>query len=143
MKLLKAIIVIAYLGLSLIFYSINPITLSAAPFVVETSKDGIQKAQIIVDTYSYTPNHLVVVVNRPVELILKSVAWVVPHNFIIKVPEVGLDINQEVPAGQSITIRFTPNKEGRFKFLCDKKLLFFKSHQEKGMEGILEVKGSD
>lgn len=136
-------ITIFSIGLLTILSSVIPISLSAAPFIVETSSDGVQRAEIIVDTYSYTPNHLVVVVNRPVELTLKSVAWVVPHNFILKVPEEGLDINKDVPAGQSITIRFTPNKEGRFKFYCNKKLLFFKSHQEKGMEGILEVKVSD
>lgn len=136
-------ITIFSIGLLIILSSVIPISLSAAPFIIESSKDGIQRAQIIVDTYSYTPNHLVVAVNRPVELTLKSAAWVVPHNFILKVPEEGLDINKDVPAGQSITIRFTPNKEGRFKFFCDKKLLFFKSHQEKGMEGILEVKVSD
>ena len=25
------------------------------------------------------------------------------------------------------------------RFYCDKKLLFFKSHREKGMEGVLKV----
>ncbi|HLG29593.1 MAG TPA: cupredoxin domain-containing protein [Candidatus Brocadiales bacterium] len=118
-------------------------TLLAAPFIVETSKDGVQRAEINVDTYTYTPNHIVVVVNRPVELTLKSATWIVPHNFVIKEPEAGIDISKDVPAGKTITISFTPTKEGRFKILCDKKLLFFKSHQEKGMEGVLEVKGSD
>lgn len=140
MKLFKAA---TTFGLLIILYSINPIALSAAPFIAETSKDGIQRAEVIVDTYSYTPNDLVVTVNRPVEITLKSVTWIVPHNFVLKVPDAGLDINLEVPAGQTIAITFTPTREGKFKFLCDKRLLFFKSHQEKGMEGILEVKGQD
>jgi hypothetical protein len=28
---------------------------------------------------------------------------------------------------------------GEYPFYCSKKLLFFKSHREKGMEGMLEV----
>ena len=141
MSLLRAIFIFS--GYIFLLSSIKPTLLLAAPFIVETSKDGVQRAEIIIDTYSYTPNHIVVVVNRPVELTLKSVTWIVPHNFVIKAPEAGIDISKDVQAGQTITISFTPAKEGRFKFLCDKKLLFFKSHQEKGMEGILEVKGSD
>ncbi len=141
MRPLRAIFIFS--GYIFLLSSINPALLLAAPFIVETSKDGVQRAEIIVDTYSYTPNHIVMVVSRPVELTLKSVTWVVPHNFVLRAPEAGLDISIDVPAGQTITISFTPAKEGRFKILCDKKLLFFKSHQEKGMEGILEVKGSD
>ncbi len=141
MRLLRAILIFS--GYIFLLSSIDPSHLWAAPLIVETSKDGVQRAEITVDTYSYTPNHIVVVVNRPVELTLKSITWVVPHNFVLRAPEAGLDISIDVPAGQTKTLSLTPAKEGKFKFLCDKKLLFFKSHQEKGMEGILEVKGSD
>jgi plastocyanin len=103
------------------------------------SPDGIQRAAILVDSYSYTPDHLIVKRGVPVELTLTSVTWLVPHNFVIDAPEAGMKLNEEVPAGKSVTIRFTPRKEGRYKFFCDKKLLFFHSHEEKGMTGTLEV----
>jgi len=106
----------------------------------ELSPDGIQRVTIIVDSYSYTPDHLIVKSEVPLELTLKSVTWLVPHNFLIDAPEAGLKVNEEVPAGKSITIRFTPGRAGRYKFFCDKKLLFFSSHEEKGMTGILEVR---
>lgn len=141
MRPLRAIFIFS--GYIFLLSSIKPTLLLAAPFIVETSKDGVQRAEIIVDTYSYTPNHIVVVVSRPVELTLKSVTWVVPHNFVLRAPEAGLDISIDVHAGQTKTLSLTPTKEGRFKILCDKKLLFFKSHQEKGMEGILEVRGPE
>jgi heme/copper-type cytochrome/quinol oxidase subunit 2 len=104
------------------------------------SPDGVQRATIIVDSYSYTPDHLIVKRGVPLELKLTSVTWLVPHNFLIDAPEAGLKVNKEVPAGKSITIRFTPELEGRYKFFCDKKLLFFHSHEEKGMTGTLEVR---
>ncbi len=110
------------------------------PAVLETDSDGVQRASITMDSYSYTPNHLVVQAGRPVELKLTSVTILTPHNFVIKEPAAGLMMDEDVSAGESIMIRFTPNQIGLFPFYCDKKLLFFKSHREKGMEGRLEVR---
>jgi len=111
----------------------------AAEATAELSPDGIQRATILVDSYSYTPDHLIVQRGVPVELTLTRVTWLVPHNFVIDAPEAGMKLSMEAPAGKSVTFRFTPALEGRYKFFCDKKLLFFHSHEEKGMTGILEV----
>ena len=110
------------------------------PVILQPDADGVQRASITLDSYSYTPNHVVVQAGRPVELKLTSVTILTPHNFVIKEPAAGLMINEDVSAGDSIMIRFTPNRAGLFPFYCDKKLLFFKSHREKGMEGRLEVR---
>jgi len=113
---------------------------SAAPVVVQADPDGVQRATIVLDSYSYSPNHLVVQSGKPVELTLTSVTTLTPHNFVLKEPAAGLDIEKDVGAGKSLTVRFTPTQPGTFAFYCDKKLLFFKSHREKGMEGRLEVR---
>jgi plastocyanin len=114
---------------------------SSEPIEVKPSEDGVQRAEIVVDTYSYKPDHLIVVAGKPVEFTLKSVTIIVPHNVVIKAPEMGVEINQEVPAGKTVKVQFTPTKTGKAEIYCDKKLLFFKSHKEKGMVGTLEVKG--
>ena len=77
---------------------------------------------------------------KPVELTVKSVTWVVPHNVIIDDPRSGLKNREEVPAGESLTIKFTPTVHQPSAIYCDKKLPFFKSHREKGQEGVLEVR---
>ncbi|HXV83003.1 MAG TPA: cupredoxin domain-containing protein [Candidatus Binatia bacterium] len=114
---------------------------AAAPesVAVPVSKDNVQRLEIIVDSYSFTPSRFVVKQNIPVELIFKSVSWVVPHNFVLKSPEAGLTIEQEIEAGETTVLRFTPTRIGEFKFSCTKKLLFFPSHEDQGMVGILVV----
>ena len=115
---------------------------AADPFAVEVplGADGVQRATVEADSYSFTPSHLIVRAGQPVELTVKSLTTFVPHNVVIDDPRSGLTIREEVPAGESITVKFTPAVPGSFALYCDKKLLFFKSHREKGMEGILEVR---
>jgi plastocyanin len=115
---------------------------AADPFAVDVplAADGVQRAVIEADSYSFTPGHLVVKAGKPVELTFKSVTWLVPHNVIIDDPRSGLKIREEVQAGESVTVKFTPTVAGTFAIYCDKKLPFFKSHREKGQEGVLEVR---
>ena len=102
--------------------------------------DGVQRATITVDSYFYKPDHLVVRAGTPVELTLISQTTFIPHNFVLKQPDAGIVINEDIGAGDTVKVRFTPIKAGVFAFYCDKKLLFFKSHREKGMEGVLKVR---
>ncbi len=112
---------------------------ASALVIVPVDSDGVQRATIVVDSYSYTPSHLQVEVGKPLELILNSVTIITPHNFVLKEPGAGLMLELDVPTGKGTIIRFTPTQRGLFKFYCDKKLLFFKSHRDKGMEGLLDV----
>jgi heme/copper-type cytochrome/quinol oxidase subunit 2 len=106
----------------------------------EIGADGIQRARIVMDSYSYSPKHLIVQAGKPVELTLTSVTTITPHNFVIDESDAGFRVNGDIGAGKTGVVRFTPSKAGTFPFYCDKKLLFFKSHREKGMEGRLEVR---
>jgi heme/copper-type cytochrome/quinol oxidase subunit 2 len=108
--------------------------------VASTSPDGIQRATVILDSYSYSPGYLIVERGKPVELTLKSVTTIIPHNFIIHEQANGLAVEQDVGAGQTVMVRFIPTEPGLFPFFCDKRLWPLPSHRDKGMEGILEVK---
>jgi heme/copper-type cytochrome/quinol oxidase subunit 2 len=113
---------------------------SGPPVIVSMSPDGVQRATVVLDSYSYSPNYLVVEHGRPVELTLKSVTTIVPHNFIINDQATRLSVEQDVGAGQTVLARFVPAEPGLFPFYCDKRLWPMPSHRDKGMEGILEVK---
>jgi heme/copper-type cytochrome/quinol oxidase subunit 2 len=106
------------------------------PFAVPLAADGVQRATITLDSYSYTPNHVIVEAGKPVELTLTSVTTITPHNFIIK----ELSVEQDVSAGKTVVIKFTPTQTGTFPIYCDKRLWPLPSHRDKGMEGKLEVK---
>jgi heme/copper-type cytochrome/quinol oxidase subunit 2 len=106
------------------------------PFVVPVAADGVQRATIILDSYSYAPRHLIVQVGKPVELTLTSVTFITPHNFIIK----ELSVEQDTGAGETGVFTFTPTQVGTFPIYCDKRLWPLPSHRDKGMEGILEVR---
>ena len=112
---------------------------SSPPVIIPLAADGVQRATVTVDSYSYTPNYLIVVAEKPVELTLTSVTTLIPHNFIIKDPAGSLSVEQDVSAGKTVTIRFTPTQPGIFPIYCDKRLWPLPSHRDKGMEGKLEV----
>ncbi len=109
----------------------------AVPVPATVGADGIQRATLVLDSYSYSPSHFTVQVGKAVELTLTSVTTLTPHNFVLK--DGGLSIEQDVGAGKTVVVKFLPNQTGAFTFYCDKQLLFFKSHREKGMEGRLDV----
>src|SRR5215210_3926370 len=111
-----------------------------APFVVPAASDGVQRATVILDSYSYQPRHLIVEASKPVELTLTSITTITPHNFIIKDVAPGVSVERDVKAGKTDTVTFTPTQPGTFTIYCDKRLWPMSSHRDKGMEGILEVK---
>ena len=101
-------------------------------------KDGVQKLDIIGGSYFFKPNHIVVKVNIPVELKVSKESGLIPHDIVADSPEAGIKFQEELSETPK-TIKFTPTKVGTYPFYCSKKVFFFKSHREKGMEGVIEV----
>lgn len=98
----------------------------------------VQKVEVVVDSYSFTPDTIKVTAGKPVELTLRSVSSIITHNFTIDDPASGLDLDVDIPSGKDVTVTFTPLKTGTFQFYCAKKSIFG-SHLKKGMKGTLEV----
>lgn len=94
---------------------------------------------VTLDSYSIKPDTITVKAGQAVVLKVTNAAGMVPHNLIIHAPEAGIDVNVDLSGGKSGSASFTPTKPGRYEMHCDKKLLFFKSHKEKGMHGTLIV----
>lgn len=107
-------------------------------FVATVGSDGVQHVEVIGGEYYFDPNYIVVKVNTPVELKVKKAEGYVPHDIAVKAPEAGIDFKADMgKEWQSIT--FTPTKVGKYEMVCDKRLLWFKSHKDRGMDGFIEV----
>ena len=107
-------------------------------YVAKVDTDGVQRIRIEGGGYFFKPNHIVVKVNVPVELIASKEAGITPHNLVIKAPEAGIAVEEDL-ATEIKRIAFTATAVGRYPFYCSNKLLFFASHRERGQEGVLEV----
>jgi plastocyanin domain-containing protein len=106
--------------------------------VVPIASDGVQRVEMLGGEYFFKPKHIIVKVNVPVEILVKKESGVVPHDIVLKAPEAGINFSESLGT-EPKTIRFTPTKMGKYEFTCEKKLLFFKSHKDRGMVGLLEV----
>ncbi len=117
----------------------NSVNAQKKVFHATTSTDGVQRIEILGGDYFFDPDHIIVKANVPVEITIKKDSRIVPHNITIEAPDAGIEVSESL-SGTPKAIRFTPTKPGKYEFYCTKKLLFFKSHREKGMEGVLEVR---
>jgi len=139
-RLAMALIVFGVLLAPTLLTADEPPPVAAPPVTAEVGADGVQRATIILDSYSYAPSHLIVQAGKPVELTLTSVTTIVPHNFILKDPTAGLAIEKDVSAGKTGKVVFTPTQAGTATFYCDRRLWPMPSHRDKGMEGRLDVR---
>ncbi|MDA8099585.1 MAG: hypothetical protein M0042_08160 [Nitrospiraceae bacterium] len=106
--------------------------------VATVGSDGVQRMEITGGDFYFDPNVIVVKVNVPVELTVKKVRGIVPHDFTLKAPEAGIDVAVKLSSDPQV-VKFTPTKTGSYAFECTKKPWFFKSHKDRGMHGTLEV----
>ena len=105
-------------------------------FKATADKSGVQKIEMTAGEYYFKPNHVVVKVNKPVELVISREPGFASHSIVLPAPDAGIDFTTDL-ATDPQTIRFTPTKAGTYPFYCDKGLL--EKHRDKGMEGFLEV----
>ncbi|MBH0181377.1 MAG: quinol oxidase [Nitrospira sp.] len=127
------------LGWSVLWLTADALAVDAgppgSPWRVPVGSNGVQRVSVILDSYTFRPSHVIVEAGKPVEVTLTSGTMLTPHNFIID----ALSVKEEVGAGKTVVLTFTPTQPGTFPFYCDKRLWPLPSHREKGMEGILNV----
>ncbi len=107
--------------------------------VATVGADGVQRVEVTGGDYYFDPNYIVVKVNVPVELTVKKAPGYIPHDMIVKAPEAGIDFKANLSDKKPEIIKFTPTKVGKYDMFCDKRLLWFKSHKDRGMDGTIEV----
>jgi plastocyanin domain-containing protein len=118
---------------------INAMAAEKKEFSAGIDPDGIQRVEVRAGSYFFTPDYIIVKVNVPVEMKIMTESGIIPHDIVFQAPDAGMDIKLNLSNTPQV-LRFTPTKAGTYSFYCDKKLLFFESHKDKGMFGTLEVR---
>ena len=106
--------------------------------IADIGEDGVQRVALVGGEYYFEPNRIILKVDVPTEFLVSKPPGFVPHNIAMDAPEAGMSFKVDFDKAGEI-IQFTPTRVGTYPFYCDKKLLFFKSHREKGMHGVIEV----
>lgn len=128
-----------YICILLMLFATAPLVFSAEENALVAETNGVQRIEITAGSYFFKPEHIIVKAGVPVELAIRNESRLVPHNFVMKSPEAGMEFSEKLSDSLTI-VRFTPSLPGKYTFYCDKKLLFFKSHRDRGMEGVIEVR---
>jgi plastocyanin len=125
-------------GFALLLLSAPLAAGAAESVVVPLGADGVQRLELVGGSYFFRPDRIVVKANVPIELLGKKEAGIVPHTFVLNIPEEGIGIDEDLDT-EAKAVRFTIHKPGQYAFYCRNRLLFFESHREKGMQGVIEV----
>jgi hypothetical protein len=123
---------------SFIVLSTDPALGEEKALLTRVDDDGVQRVRIVGGEYFFEPQRVVVKANIPVEISLSKDASIVPHSFVIDAPQAGIVVDQELST-EIRKIAFTPTAPGIYPYYCRNRLLFLKSHRDRGMEGTLEV----
>jgi len=97
-----------------------------------TDAQGVQHVDVDLHSFYFKPDRIVVHSGRPVELILRNRALVVPHNFTVADSALSLSVTKWGPGSRRV--RFTPTVAGEYEFFCH-----VHGHAKKGMTGTLVV----
>ncbi|HDR8954540.1 quinol oxidase [Burkholderia vietnamiensis] len=114
---------------------------ATVPTRVPVDADGVQRVTIVGGSYFFRPALVIVRADVPVELTVSAEPGVVPHSFEIDAPQAGIAVHTELTTTPR-TLRFTPTQPGRFAYYCTHRLLFLRSHRERGMAGVLVVEAA-
>jgi hypothetical protein len=61
-------------------------------FKATVDNDGVQKVKILAGNYFFNPDYIIVKVDIPVEITIMKEPGITPHNFVMKQPDAGIDI---------------------------------------------------
>lgn len=95
-----------------------------------SSSSNAQRIEIIGTEFAYSPGNITVKRGQAVEIVFKNEGSVV-HDLLIDEFKVN---SGKITAGQSTTLRFTPNQAGQYQIYCAEP-----GHQVAGMVATLVV----
>ena len=109
-----------------------------ATYQAGADADGVQRVALVGGSYFFRPEHIVAQADRPLEITVSLQPGLIPHRFVLEAPD-GQKLANVSLGAEARTVRLTL-KAGDYVFYCPNQLLQFKSHRERGMAGVLQVR---
>lgn len=129
----------------ILVFSIAGLVLEAAAAVPEleiyqasADADGVQRVSLVGGSYFFHPGHIAAQAGRPLEIAVSLEPGLIPHRFVLEASD-GQQLANLPLSAEAKTVRLTL-KAGDYVFYCPNQLLQFKSHRERGMAGVLQVR---
>lgn len=113
-------------------------TAAAQDATATLGPDGVQRIAIVGGSYFFRPARIVARASVPLEIQLSVERGVIPHRLVLEDPagqprvDVALDTEPRI-------VRLTLTA-GDYPFYCPNRLLWFPSHRDQGMTGVLEIR---
>lgn len=101
------------------------------------AEDRAQSVTLTLGDYRFDPDRIEASAGQPVTSVLVNRDGITPHDFTLRDAQASLDLDVDVPAGQTTEVHFEISTAGTCPFYCNKKLPFMKSHRDRGMQGRL------
>ena len=126
---------------SLITFSVlvgnAPATAAEPAAVAVSGADDVQRITIVGGSYFFRPARIVARSAPPLEIMVSMESGLIPHRFVLEAAD-GRVLADVPLAEQPQTLRFEL-PAGEYAFHCPNRLLFFSSHRERGMSGVLRI----
>lgn len=108
------------------------------PSPAQLDADGVQRLTLVGGSYFFRPERIAARAGQPLEITLQMEPGIVPHRFVLEGPD-GKPLAEVAMGSEPKTVRLTL-PAGDYPFFCPNRLLGFKSHRERGMAGLLQVR---
>lgn len=113
-------------------------TAAAQEAAAAMGDDGVQRIAIVGGSYFFQPSQITARANQPLEITLSVEPGIVPHSFVLEGPD-GQRLAEVTLGSQPQPLRLTL-APGSYPFYCPNRLLWFESHRDHGMAGVLQVR---
>ncbi len=109
------------------------------PSAASIGADGVQRVTILGGSYFFHPDRITTRANEPLEISISVEPGMIPHSFVLDGPDGRHLVNVELSTKAQII--HLSLKAGHYVFYCPNRLFWLKSHRERGMAGVMEVRG--
>lgn len=103
------------------------------------SEDETGVVEVRLGDYRFMPEEIRLTSGQPAVLRLVNTDKFTPHNFSMDAVAGTEGIDVDIPRGKTVDIHLPALAPGEYTFYCASKLLFMKSHRDKGMAGRLVI----